>query len=144
MPLAALLLLCLVALILIHRGKTTAGTVLMLSSLVLLCGLSTPYVATGLYYTLERQYPVKKLAEIPKGDCLVLLGGALAAALSPRVDPDMGEAVDRLYKAAQLYKNHKAPWVVVSGVNQQWADLVLFEGNLIKTIWVKWEFQEQA
>jgi len=144
MPLAALLLLCLVALILIHRGKTTAGTVLMLSSLVLLCGLSTPYVATGLYYTLERQYPVKKLAEIPKGDCLVLLGGALAAALSPRVDPDMGEAVDRLYKAAQLYKNHKATLVVVSGGNQPWAEPGPSEGELIKNILVEWEVPESA
>ncbi len=53
---------------------------------------------------------------------MIVLGGALGAALPPRVDVEMNEAVDRIYKTAALYRAGKAPAVIVTGGNQPWSE----------------------
>ena len=45
----------------------------------------------------------------------VTVPGRLEAAAAPRVDIEMSEAVDRVYKAAQLYRAGKAPVIIVTG-----------------------------
>jgi uncharacterized SAM-binding protein YcdF (DUF218 family) len=47
---------------------------------------------------------------------IVLLGGATKPASPPlRPDPDLGDAVDRIWYAARLYKKGLAPKIIVSG-----------------------------
>lgn len=87
-----------------------------LGGLVLLLFVSaSPLVANGLWQSLETQYPPRTAAELPAAGAIVLLGGAVALPAPPRVLPELNEAADRLWFAAELYRAGKAPWIVITG-----------------------------
>ena len=53
-------------------------------------------------------------------DAILVLGGGLSPAMPPhRADPDLTDAADRMWYAAQLYRRGVAPRVIVSGGNLQ-------------------------
>ncbi len=45
----------------------------------------------------------------------MLLGGPVGPAIAPRVDIEFNEAIDRVYKAGQLYLAGKGSVVIVAG-----------------------------
>ena len=67
-----------------------------------------------------------------------MLGGALGLPVPPRQDIDLAEAVDRVYKAAQLYRLGKAGRVFVAAGNQPWAEPGPSEAALIGELLVEW------
>jgi uncharacterized SAM-binding protein YcdF (DUF218 family) len=60
--------------------------------------------------------------ELPKAEAIVLLGGATRSVAYPRVNPDLREQGDRVTYTAQLYKQGKAPLVIISGGRADWMD----------------------
>ncbi|MGL5877118.1 MAG: YdcF family protein [Xenococcaceae cyanobacterium] len=58
--------------------------------------------------------------EIPTADAIVLLGGATRSPEEPRQMPEVLEAGDRVIYAAKLYKDNKAPTIVISGGRIEW------------------------
>lgn len=83
----------------------------------LACGLlwlaSNRWVANGLVYSLERQRMPPAI--LPNADVIVTLGGGTNAADAPRPIPGLNEAGERMVYAAYLYKQGKAPEILVSG-----------------------------
>ena len=138
LPLGLILLLgiCAAALGLLGRRRASLGFGLL--ALAVLYVASLPVVASGLYQRLEGRFPPEPLAGIPVSQCLVVLGGAVGSPTSPRQDIELGEAVDRVYKAAQLYRLGKAGRVFVSAGNQPWADAGPSEASLIGELLVEW------
>ena len=107
-------------------------------ALITLWITSMPYVAGHLYGAMESRYPAIPTSQVPVRGCMIVLGGALGAPLPPRVDVDMSEAIDRIYKAAELYGAGKAPAIIVTGGNQPWSASKVAEADLIRDLLMEW------
>jgi uncharacterized SAM-binding protein YcdF (DUF218 family) len=78
----------------------------------------SPWTATQLTYSLERQYV--PTTELPKVDAIVVLGGGVRPQTFPRPWVEVAEAGDRPIYGARLYQQGKAPWVILSGGRIEW------------------------
>ncbi len=58
--------------------------------------------------------------EIPKADAIVILGGAVLPAVPPRPWVEVSEEGDRVLYGAKLYREGKAPRVILSGGRIDW------------------------
>lgn len=144
MPISVVLILVLAALLLLARGRTRIASGVLVSALGVLWISATPLVAEGLYRNLESRYPPLPLERVPQAGCVLLLGGAVSPALAPRVDVELGEPVDRVYKAAQLYRAGKARMVIVTAGNQPWSLSPWAEADLIRDLLVEWGVPAEA
>ena len=144
MPVSVVLILLLLAFLFLQRDWKSTGVSLVLAAVVILWMSSTPLVATTLYRDLEARYPPLPLAKLPVGDCLVLLGGAVGPAMPPRVDIELGEAVDRVYKAAQVQRAGRAKFVIVTAGNQPWSESPWAEADLLRDLLMEWGVPKDA
>lgn len=97
------------------RPRWTAGYIALALLALLLGGNGS--VAQQLTYSLERQYVP---AALPNAEAIVVLGGAVRSQFPPRPWIDVTESGDRPIYAAQLYKQGKAPLVILSGGRIDW------------------------
>lgn len=138
MPLSLAIILLLAALLVLRRGRRRiAGGVVALAVLLLWVS-SMPATAVKLYRGLEAQYPPTPLVDVPVADCMVLLGGAVAPPLAPRVAIEFSESIDRVYQAAKLYGAGKARSLIVTAGNQPWSASPWTEADLLRELLVEW------
>ncbi|WP_353929357.1 YdcF family protein [Okeanomitos corallinicola TIOX110] len=98
------------------RPKIAAIAISLSLSLLLVC--SNGWVSKNLVRSLEWQnIPLK---EIPQAEAIIVLGGATKSAIWPRTAPDLSESGDRVIYAAQLYRQKKAPIIILSGGRINW------------------------
>ena len=76
---------------------------------------STRYVALTLVKSLEWRY--LPLPEMPAADVIVVLGGGTESPQYPRPMVEVNAAGDRVIYAAELYKQGKGSFILVSGGN---------------------------
>jgi len=138
LPVGIIIELSVIAFFLLMAGKRRATGMILVCAILVLWVSSMPIVAQTLVGRLERDYPAIRLEAVPAGKCIVLLGGTVQPALPPRVDLNMLEGIDRVRKAAQLYRAGKGQVVVVTGGNQPWSPLAEPEARSIKTLLVEW------
>ena len=144
MPLGIVFLLALVALVFLkfHKRRTAFG--LLFLSIFVLWIASTPFVAGFLYSKNESQFPAMATEHAPNGGCIIVLGGVLGAPIMPRVEVEMGETIDRVYKTAALYRAGKAPFVIVTGGNQPWSESTVAEADMIRDLLMEWGVPKKA
>jgi uncharacterized SAM-binding protein YcdF (DUF218 family) len=138
MPLGVVLLLGLLALVFWLLGRVRLSCACGLLAIVCLWVASMPVVAASLYGRLEARFPPEPLAQLPTSGCIIVLGGAVGLPLPPREDIELTEAVDRVYKAAQLYRAGKGGRVFVTAGNQPWYAPGPSEASLIGELLVEW------
>lgn len=80
---------------------------------------ASPFVASSLMGTLENQQPVDPKT-LPRADVAIVLGGAVYSPTPPRQEPELGEAVDRIWYATRLYRTGHVNRIVVVGGNLPW------------------------
>lgn len=97
------------------RPRWAAGAITL--ALIILLGASNGWVSSLLVRSLEAQIPP---TVVPTAEAIVVLGGATKPALPPRPGVDLSEQGDRIFYAAQLYKQQKAPLIIVSGGRIDW------------------------
>ncbi|MEC4804588.1 MAG: YdcF family protein [Jaaginema sp. PMC 1080.18] len=90
----------------------------VLGALLVLLIASNPGVSTRLARSLEWRYLPD--GELPQAEAIVLLGGATRPADPPRSMVEVTEAGDRVFYAAKLYKDGKAPLILVTGGRVHW------------------------
>ena len=144
MPLSVVLLLLLVALLLFRSGRNRISAGFLVLAMVVLWVASMPLVAKLLYGSIESQYPPQPLERVPAGGCVIVLGGVAGAPIPPRVDIELNEAVDRVFKTAELYRAGKAPYVIVTGGNQPWSKSGPAEAELIRDLLMQWGVPEDV
>jgi uncharacterized SAM-binding protein YcdF (DUF218 family) len=144
MPISVVLVLLVLGFLFLWNGWRMTGRSMVLVAAFVLWMTSTPFAANTLYNNLEARYPPIPLAELPAADCAVLLGGAVQGALPPRVDIELNEAVDRVYKTAQLQRAGKARFVIVTAGNQPWSESPWAEADLIRDLLVEWGVPKEA
>ena len=93
---------------------------------------------------MEQQFPAVAMAEIPVRRCIVLLGGAVQPVKSPRVDVNLLESADRVYKASSLYRAGKGQVVIVAGGNQPWSGFEQTEAEATRNILIDWGVPDSA
>ena len=101
---------------------------------------ATYLVATALAAPLERAYPPSEPEALPAADAVVVLGGAIGAAVPPRVGPDLHDGSDRVWFAAQLYRADRAPVVIVSGGSENGPS----ESRAMQTMLTAWGVPDSA
>ena len=138
LPIGIVIELSLLALVFLYIGRRKGSAALLVSALLVLWVSSMPIVADTLYGKLEQGFPPVALEDIPVSDCIVLLGGVVQPALYPRLDVEMKEAIDRVYKAAQLYRAGKGAVLIVAGGNQPWSPSAPPEAESIQTLLLEW------
>ena len=138
LPVGLVIELTLLALLFLFFGKRKVSAAFLVVALLVLWASSMPIVADALYGKLEQDYPPVALEDIPVSECIVLLGGVVGPVLYPRVDIEMKEAVDRVYKAAQLYSAGKGEVLVVAGGNQLRLPYEKPEAELVQALLVEW------
>lgn len=107
----------LVALVMLWKRPRTAAFCIALA-LILLLFSSNGGVSRAFARSLEWQNI--PLTEIPNAEAIVVLGGATKSAFPPRPSVDLNEQGDRVIYAAQLYKQKKAPTIILSGGRIDW------------------------
>ena len=138
LPVGIVIELSLLALLFQLRKYRKTSIVFLSGALLVLWGSSTPIVATSLYAKLEQVYPPVAILDIPARRCIVLLGGSVVPVASPGMDIDMLDSVDRLRKAAQLYRTGKGRLVIVTAGNQPWSNYAQTEAQVIKILLEEW------
>ncbi|BAZ52549.1 hypothetical protein NIES4103_52130 [Nostoc sp. NIES-4103] len=98
------------------RPRIAAGAIAL--SLILLLFSSNAWVAKSLVRSLEWQNLPP--TQMPNAEAIVVLGGATKSALPPRPSVDLSESGDRVIYAAQLYRQKKAPIIILSGGRIDW------------------------
>ena len=106
------------AVTLILPRRTSLQTTGLILALAVLLLFSNRWVARGLARSLEWQYLPG--ADLPKTEVIVLLGGGTRSAQYPRPIVELNEAGDRMLYAAWLYRQSKAPHILVSGGSIDW------------------------
>ncbi|MCM1983616.1 YdcF family protein [Lyngbya confervoides] len=94
-----------------------AAVALVLALTVLIISASN-LMAEALLYSLERQNP--PLVNPPRASAIVVLGGSTYPPTPPRQGPEVNEAGDRILYAARLYREGRAPKVILSGGRIAW------------------------
>jgi len=114
-PLPVALVLVVVGSLLLWRGRRLTGSLLVAVAVVGLYLLSTPAVSGRLVASLENRFGPGTVAEMPRADAIVVLGGGVLPPANPRSGPDLTHAADRVWYAAALHRAGKAPLVIATG-----------------------------
>lgn len=119
-PLGLSCLLIIVGLILLWRRNTRGSVGAIILALTIVLVASNGWVAQWLVKSLEWQNlpPV----ELPQAEAIVVLGGGVKPATPPRPNVDVSEAGDRIIYGAELFRQGKAPWLILSGGRIDWKD----------------------
>ncbi|MFB2976627.1 YdcF family protein [Microseira sp. BLCC-F43] len=118
-PLGLACLLMVVALITFWKRPRIAVGAIATALFVLLIA-SNAAVSRYLVRSLEWQHIPR--GELPQVAAIVVLGGGIKPKLPPRPWVDVSDRGDRILHGAQLYRQGKAPWLVLSGGRIDWKD----------------------
>ncbi|MEM8780778.1 MAG: YdcF family protein [Cyanobacteria bacterium P01_G01_bin.49] len=117
-PIGLSSLLLIIALILFWKRPNLTPFPVALSLIILLL-FSNAWVSSSLVESLENQRKAPTI--IPQADAIVILGGATYSPDPPRPMVEVNEHGDRLFYGAKLYRDRKAPIIIVSGGRISWS-----------------------
>jgi len=98
--------------------KSRIASALTATALVILLVSSNEIFSKWLVRSLEWQY--LPTTELPQADAIVVLGGGTRPRIAPRPWYEVNEAGDRIIYGAWLYKQGKAPVMIVTGGRAEW------------------------
>lgn len=120
-PLDVSLLLAVTALLLLWRDRRRTGLACLAIAIAWAWLWSMPAASDALRLTLEGRYPDLPVAQYPKADAIVVLGGTMVPAVPSKFPyPDLHAGSDREWQAARLYHAGKAQLVIASGGRLPW------------------------
>lgn len=100
------------------RKRPRIATIAIAWALIVLLLSSNAWLPKYLVRSLEWQnIPA---AQLPTAEAIVVLGGATRSVFYPRTTVDLSERGDRVIYAAQLYRQQKAPLIILSGGRIDW------------------------
>jgi len=137
-PLGMAMALAVLGLVLLLLRRHRSGAVMIATGLTVLWVASIPPTAGWLTSLLERDYPPRTVAETPRAELAIVLGGALGGAAPPRVAPDLGGGADRIWFAAQLFRQGRVQRLLVTGGNTPWTPDAAPEAESIRDLLVAW------
>lgn len=116
-----------VAIVLIWRKRSRLALIPIGLALIVLLISSSAVAADALVRSLEFQYVTQ--SDLPEADAIVVLGGATESATPPRPWVELREEGDRILYAAKLYRDGKAPRMILSGGRVGWRPAINSEAQ---------------
>jgi uncharacterized SAM-binding protein YcdF (DUF218 family) len=116
-PLGLSCLLMVAALITAWKRPKWVALPIATALIILLLG-SSGWVSKSLVRSLEWQN--LPTAELPQTEAIIVLGGGTKSALPPRSWVELNEAGDRIIYGSRLYRQGKAPVLILSGGRVDW------------------------
>jgi uncharacterized SAM-binding protein YcdF (DUF218 family) len=116
-PIGLCCLLLVLAFVLLLRRRARLAMIPIGLSLLILCLGGNAGISEGLARSLEFQ---NLSANLLKADAIVVLGGCTESALPPRPWVEIKEEGDRVLYAAKLYREGRAPRLILSGGRIEW------------------------
>lgn len=114
----------------------------ILSSVVLLIFCSLPIFSNNLIAYLEKNYTLQKTSVIDQANAIVVLSGMLKTIKTEDgYKYEFGEAVDRILAGIDLYKNAKAPVLILTRGQVPWLSGET-EGDNLKDFVIQFEIPE--
>ncbi|BAU12450.1 hypothetical protein LEP3755_29790 [Leptolyngbya sp. NIES-3755] len=117
-PLGLSCVLLILTFVLILRKRSRLALIPITLTFLILALSSSAWVSNAIVQSLEFQYITQ--GEIPTADAIVVLGGATESALPPRPWIELREEGDRVLYAGKLYRDKKAPRLILSGGRVDW------------------------
>ncbi len=117
-PIGLSCLLLTLTLILLWKKRSRLALIPVTLTLLILCLTSSGWVTNAIVGSLEFQYVTQ--GELPIADAIVVLGGATESASPPRPWIELKEEGDRVLYGAKLYRDQKAPRLILSGGRVDW------------------------
>lgn len=116
-PLGLSCILLLITLFLLLRKRSRLALIPVTLTFLILVLSSSAGVSNAIVQSLEFQYLPQ---QIPTADAIVVLGGATESAIPPRPWIELREEGDRVLYGAKLYRDKKAPRIILSGGRVDW------------------------
>ena len=143
-PLSISIVLSVVGLVLLARGRIRHAGVLLGVALAILWVASTPVVSFVLRESLEARYAPVPPDQAQRASAIVLLGDAIAPGAPPRNWPDLNESADRIVHASRLYRAGKAPLIVATGGGDASNTAVQKPSDTTADLLVEWGVPREA
>ena len=97
----------------LRRHRTCVG--LLVGGVAWMWLWSMPLVSDALGASLESDFELVPVEQLPQADAVILLGGGMSAATNAYLYANICAAADRAWHSARIYKAGKAPLIVPSG-----------------------------
>ncbi|MBW4440074.1 MAG: YdcF family protein [Plectolyngbya sp. WJT66-NPBG17] len=117
-PLGLSCVLLILTLILLWKKRSRLALIPVTLTFLILFLSSSAWISDAIVESLEFQYITQ--GELPTADAIVVLGGATESALPPRPWIEIREEGDRVLYGAKLYRDKKAPKLILSGGRVDW------------------------
>jgi uncharacterized SAM-binding protein YcdF (DUF218 family) len=118
-PLGLTFILMAIAIVIFWRYPKWSA-ISLIGALTILLLASNGWISQELARSLEWQYLPTN--EMPNAEAIVVLGGGVKPASYPRPWIELNEAGDRVIYGAKLYREGKAPWLILSGGRIDWKE----------------------
>ena len=120
--------------VLIFVGLITSSKKISLIGVIILIVCSLPIVSDKLVAYLESDYQLSKPSNIASADAIVVLSGMIKTINSKEgLDYEFGEASDRIFAGINLFKEKKAPKLILTRGKLPWS-VGIPEGEYLKEI----------
>ncbi|MDA7734298.1 YdcF family protein [Candidatus Pelagibacter sp.] len=132
------LIIFLIILGIIFKSKKTN-----LLGILILIFCSSPLISNKLISYLEKDYIPQNISTIDNADAIVVLSGMVSVIkFEDKITYEFNSAVDRIFSGINLYKNNKAPMLILTNGQLPWS-LGMPEGEYIKNFAIKFGVPEE-
>ena len=122
---------------LIILGTIIKSKKITLFGVVILIFCSLPIISNKLIHYLEKDYTLQDASAINNADAIVVLSGMLKTIkVDDKLKYEFNEGVDRILSGIDLFKNNKAPLLILTKGQVPWS-LGIPEGEYLKEFAIK-------
>ena len=129
---------------LIFLGIIFKSKKISLLGFIVLIFCSLPIISSKLISYLEKDYILQNISNIDKADAIVVLSGMLKTIkFNNKLEYEFNEKVDRILSGIDLFKNDKAPLLILTRGKFPWL-VGIPEGEYLKNFAIKFGIPEES
>ena len=129
-------------LIIILVGIFLKSKKISLFGLLVLIFCSLPIISNRLIFFLEKDYSLEDISNVNKADAIVVLSGMISTiTTNGKISYEFGGAVDRILSGIDLFKEDKAPFLILTNGKLPWS-IGIPEGEHLKKFSIKFGVPE--
>jgi uncharacterized SAM-binding protein YcdF (DUF218 family) len=129
--------------IIILIGTFLKSKKISLFGLLVLIFCSLPIISNKLIFYLEKDFSLKDISSVSKADAIVVLSGMIRVIKNKEnLDYEFGDSIDRILSGIDLFKQDKAPLLILTNGKLPWS-VGIPEGEYLKEFSIKFGVPEE-
>ena len=129
--------------IIILIGTFLKSKKISLFGLLVLIFCSLPIISNKLIFYLEKDFSLKDISSVSKADAIVVLSGMIRVIKNKEnLDYEFGDSIDRILSGIDLFKQDKAPLLILTNGKLPWS-VGIPEGEYLKKFSIKFGVPEE-